>query len=225
MQARVDQTIRDARQIQQDVAEAVLRLRLERIASQSTFSELQNLGAPPLILREERRAFLTEIVNIAIALVGADMGNIQLFDPTLGALHIEAQSGFTRTFLDFFNQVHHGQAVCGTAMKRAKRVIVEDVTQSPIFYGTPALEVILDAGARSVQSTPLVDASRRVVGMLSTHWRRPRRLSESELSNLDILAKRTSAVLRQQPRLTAPYLNGNHPSRQWQGSPPQVVAC
>jgi signal transduction protein with GAF and PtsI domain len=224
MQTRIEQAICDARQTQRDVAEAVLRLRLERIASQSTFAEFRNLNAPPFLLRAERRALLTEIVNIAIALVGADMGNIQLFDPTLGALRIEAQRGFTPTFLQYFDQVHQGQAVCGTAMKRARRVIVEDVTQSPIFRGNPALEVILDAGARSVQSTPLVDASGRILGMLSTHWRRPRRLSECELSMLDVLAKRTTVLLRQQLRPTTRDFNGHPSPPQTQPSPPQVAA-
>jgi GAF domain-containing protein len=200
MQTRVAQALREAHQLQRDLAEVVLRLRLERITSQSASVEIQALNAPDFTLHTQRRTLLTEIVKVAIALVGADMGNMQLFDCTSGALRIEAQSGFTRPFLEFFNQVHHGQAVCGTAMKRARRVIVEDVTQSPIFYGTPALEIILDAGARSVQSTPLVDASGRILGMLSTHWRRPRRLSASELSLLDVLAEKTTRLLKPYPR-------------------------
>lgn len=224
MQTRFDQAICDARQIQREVADAVLRLRLERILSQNAFVELRNLNAPHFLLRAERRLLLTEIVNVAIALVGADMGNIQLFDPALGALRIEAQCGFTRSFLHFFNQVHQGQAVCGTAMKRAKRVIVEDVTQSPIFRGHPALEVILDAGARSVQSTPLTDPSGRILGMLSTHWRSPRRLSESELATLDMLAKRTTILLRQQLHPTTPKLNGDPSSAQRQALSPQIGA-
>jgi hypothetical protein len=224
MQTRVDQAIWDARQTQRDLAEAILRLRLERIVSHSTFAELRNLNAPPFLLRARRRALLTEIVNVAIALVGADMGNIQVFDPTFGTLRIEAQRGFTPSFLHFFNQVHEGQAVCGTAMKRARRVIVEDVTQSPIFHGNPALEVILDAGARSVQSTPLVDASGRILGMLSTHWRHPHRLTESELSMLDLLAKRTTVLLRQQIHPTTPGFNGHLHSPQNQTSL-QIGAC
>src|SRR5262252_398923 len=99
-------------------------------------------------------------------------------------------------------------------MKRARRVIVEDVTQSPIFRGNPALEVILDAGARSVQSTPLTDASGHIMGMLSTHWRHPRRLSESDLSMLDVLAKRTTVLLRQQLHPSTPNFNGHRSSPQ-----------
>ena len=112
----------------------------------------------------------------------------------------------------------------GVGMKRAKRVIVEDVTQSPIFRGHPALEVILDAGARSVQSTPLTDPSGRILGMLSTHWRSPRRLSESELATLDMLAKRTTILLRQQLHPTTPKFNGDPSSAQRQALSPQIGA-
>jgi hypothetical protein len=197
MQARVQNAIRDARQLHDDFAEVVLRLRLQRIASQSAYVELRASNAPSFRLQTERRVLLTKIVALAMRFTGADMGNIQVVEPTLGALEIKAQCGFSSPFLEYFNQVHQGESACGTAMKRARRVMVEDVTQSRLFQGSPALEVILDAGARSVQSTPLVDVSGRVLGVLSTHWRRPRRLSPSESWLLDVLAEKTTNLLRQ----------------------------
>ena len=48
---------------------------------------------------------------------------------------------------------------CGAALRRGKRVIVEDIEQSSIFIGTPALEIQLKAGVRACQSTPLVSRS------------------------------------------------------------------
>jgi hypothetical protein len=66
-----------------------------------------------------------------------------------------------------------GQAACGAALKGAERITVEDVADSQVFFGTPALEVILDAGARAVQSTPLFYDAGRILRMLSTHYRHP----------------------------------------------------
>ena len=43
-----------------------------------------------------------------------------------------------------------------------ERVIVEDVTTSPIFAGIPALKVMLSAGCRAVQSTPLLTRAGRL---------------------------------------------------------------
>jgi len=61
-------------------------------------------------------------------------------------------------FLEYFDAVPSGQAACGWALREAQRVVVRDVTDSPVFHNSPALEVVLDAGVRSVQSTPLLSA-------------------------------------------------------------------
>jgi hypothetical protein len=67
--------------------------------------------------------------------------------------------------------------------------MVEDVTESPVFHGTLALEVLLDAKVRAVQSTPLVGSSGAILGVLSTHWRSSHRLRNSSLVRLDVLAR------------------------------------
>ena len=105
---------------------------------------------------------LHEILDAAIEITGAQMGNIQLLEGDV--LRITAQRGFDTPFLEFFDAVHGDQAACGTALQRGERVIVDDVLNSPIFAGTPALEVMVAAGARAVQSTPLVSRSGRVLG-------------------------------------------------------------
>jgi hypothetical protein len=52
-----------------------------------------------------------------------------------------------------------------------------------------------DAGIRAMQSTPLISRSGNLLGMISTHWRRPHQPSERELSNFDILARQAADVL------------------------------
>jgi len=74
-------------------------------------------------------------------------------------------------------------------------MIVDDVTESPIFAGTPALQVQLDAGVRAVQSTPLLSRSGNLLGMLSTHYRTPRRPEEQDLQRLDLLARLTADII------------------------------
>ena len=91
---------------------------------------------------------LSWIMESALQITNASMANIQLVDPDSGCLHIAAHYGFSRPFLDYFDCVHEGQAAGGEALKTRTRVIVEDVTKSPIFRGSPALEVLLDAGVR-----------------------------------------------------------------------------
>jgi len=101
------------------------------------------------------------------------MANLQLVDPVSCDLYIAAPYGFSRPFLDFFERVHEARAVCGASFRRRGRVVVEDVTQSPIFWGTNALEVPLDAPVRAVQSSPLIGGSGAILGIVSTHWSYP----------------------------------------------------
>ncbi|MCP5522968.1 MAG: PAS domain S-box protein [Verrucomicrobiales bacterium] len=138
---------------------------------------------------------LTEIVDAAIAISGADFGNLQLLDPVSGDLKIEAQRGFPSAWLDFWSSVARGHGCCGTALERGERVIIEDVEQSPVFVGTAALDVQLNAGVRAVQSTPLIDRSGKPLGMVSTHFRRSHRPDGRVLRLLDLLARQAADII------------------------------
>jgi hypothetical protein len=144
----------------------------------------------------ERRSVLCKALEAAIEITEADLGNLQLLDPATGALRIVAQHGFKRDFVEFFDQVHKGEAACGTALQNAQRIVVENVVRSPIFIGSSSLEVMLDAGAHAVQSTPIVDWSGTVSGVLSTHYRTPHRPPERNLRFLDLLLNRLVARLQ-----------------------------
>jgi PAS domain S-box-containing protein len=135
---------------------------------------------------------LLDIVDAAIDLTNADMGLIQLIDPASGVLRIEASRGFEAPYLAHFVTVREDEAACGTAMRRGERVIVEDVETDPIFVGTPELAVMRAAHVRAVQSTPLFGRPGRLVGILSTHYREPRRPKDADLRVLDMLARQAA---------------------------------
>jgi hypothetical protein len=141
------------------------------------------------LLKGNLHSALAWVVDAALEVTGADMANLQLVDPLSGDLYIAEQYGFDKLFLDFFDHVHEGSAACGTAFRCRGRVIVEDVTQSPIFWRTNALEVLLDARVRAVQSSPLISRSGAILGVVSTHWSSPYRLSHQERLQLDFLAR------------------------------------
>ncbi len=139
-----------------------------------------------------------EIVEAAIAITKYDKGNIQLHDPSTGKLIIVAHKGFDLPFLKFFESVDVGKAAaCGTAMKRMERVVIEDVTRSPIFIGSDALDALLNEGVIGVQSTSLVSRSGKVLGIISTHFSQIRTLSEHELMLIDILARQAADIIEQ----------------------------
>jgi GAF domain-containing protein len=109
-----------------------------------------------------------------------------------GALKIVAQRGFDAPFLDFFKRRSEGEATGSTALQLGTRVIVEDVTTSPIFVGTKALDVMLAANVRAAQSTPLVSRTGRILGIFSTHYFTPRLPRENELRLLDVLTRQAA---------------------------------
>jgi PAS domain S-box-containing protein len=176
--------------------------RLRRESERSAAAELKALkrlneiGNRCVRAGDDYGACLTDILDAAIDFTRAEKGNIQLLDATSGVLGIAAQRGFEKPFLDFFQRVEEGEAAaCGSAMKSAERVVVEDVTRSEIFVGQASLDVILAAGVRAVQSTPLMSSTGRLLGMISTHYRFPYRPSERELGFMDLLARQAADYL------------------------------
>jgi GAF domain-containing protein len=137
----------------------------------------------------EGRAMIEWALDAAVEGTGADMGNIQLARPD--GLVIVAQRGFDPTFLEFFACVRR-EGSCGAARHLADRVVVADVQSDPIFVGTDAAEVMEHARARACQSTPLIGASGEVLGVLSTHYEKPRRPSEQEFQVLNHIAARAT---------------------------------
>lgn len=174
---------------------AQTRALLDKFEKNADLEGRMGLQSQPNFLQGNHHSLLTWTVDASISITSADMGNVQLFDAGSGALHIAAQHGFRAPFLDYFGSVHEGEAACGLALKNGDRVIVDDVTESPIFQGTRALEVLLDAGVRAVQSTPLIGSSGALLGVLSTHWCSPSHPGNRDLLELDLLARTVSNCL------------------------------
>ncbi len=157
----------------------------------TTLNELGMLSASQGTLS----SVLAQIVEAAIVISEADFGNIQLLDPTSGDLQIVAQRGFPNWWVTFWNRVSKGQGVCGTALQQGRRVIVENVEQSPLFADATTRNMQRKAGVCGVQSTPLVSRSGTVLGMFSTHYKTPHRLDEHTLSLLDLLARQAADLI------------------------------
>ena len=86
------------------------------------------------------------------------------------------------------------------ALKSGSRVVVPDVANSPGFPSADCLEVLPDAGVRSVQSTRLTSKSGRIWGMLSTHYRDVNLPGQRDLRLIDYLADWAAEVLDMESR-------------------------
>jgi len=164
-------------QVRADVA-ALTRMHDLSVAS------LGGLGLGPL---------LQEVMNTAVAIVGAGRGTLQLLEG--GSLSMAAQSGHEQPFLEFFGRAENRASSCGEALRCRERVMVPDVEASPLFAGTPSLDVLRKAGVRAVQSTPMVSASGNLLGILTTHWSEPHSVNEHDLWRLDLLARQAADLI------------------------------
>ena len=205
-QKELEEKLRQAKEgLEEQVTERTKELRdserrlfaiLEHSAADlKAMRRLNEIGAHCAKQGNDVAACLSEILNVAVEISGADKGNIQLFDSQSCQLKIAAHHGFDEPFLDFFANVTGGNSSCGVAMQSHERVVVEDITESDIFEGKPELASLLEAGVRAVQSMPLVSSTGNLLGMVSTHFAEPHRPSEQELRLMDLLARQTADYL------------------------------
>ncbi|MDN5935119.1 MAG: response regulator [Nitrosospira sp.] len=178
--------ISERERIEEALREAQSRLDAE-LSSMNRLHELNSrlIDAPDL------PSALKEILEAAVALLAADMGTIQLYDPVNKTLTIAAHHGFEQDFLDHFRTVDaDGDAACSRALAGHRRVVVEDV-QTDERYAIHRVAAA-DAGYRAVQSTPLFSRDGKPLGMLSTHFRSPNAPAEPELKMLDLYARQAA---------------------------------
>ena len=143
---------------------------------------------------------LWPLLEAAISAAAAQMGTIQVADNHAECLRIAVQRGFERPYLDFFAEVRRGhRSTCGAAYLSGRRVIVEDVMSSDLLRGSETLPVLLAAGVRAIQSTPLIARNGDLVGMLSTHCREPACPAEGCLAALDELAIQAAERIAETP--------------------------
>jgi PAS domain S-box-containing protein len=169
-------------------AEKALRESEERLAADlEAMTRLHDIGTR-LLACDDLRTALEDVLEGAIRASRADFGNVQLYNPESAALEIVAQRGFREDFLDYFRFVRVDEgSCCAQAMESGERIVIEDVELDPTYQ--PHRPVAAAAGYRGVQSTPLKSRGGSVLGMLSTHFRRPHRPSVRDERFLDLYAR------------------------------------
>jgi hypothetical protein len=134
----------------------------------------------------------------AILLSGADFGNVQIRDPAKISLRIAAQCGFTAEFLEYFAVVGDDSSACGRAAKHRSQTVIVDVAEDAAF--APHREIAAASRFRAVQSTPLIDPTGRLRGVISTHHRRAHRPSIRDLRMVEWYGEKVGAALAEQQR-------------------------
>jgi hypothetical protein len=147
---------------------------------------------------------LLPVLDIAIDMTGADMGNLQRFDESADCLTFVASRGFSSEALSFFGVVRRDtNSTCAAALTRRMRVFVEDVSTSYLFVGTRELDVLRAEGVAAVQSTPLISSNGRLWGVLSTHFHEAQTESAFDHTAFDRFAVQIADSLEQRDAVMA----------------------
>ena len=181
-----------------DLARAVLQASQLRNGAVLPTELLENrakvfdLGAQLLRETDFHRA-LQKVLEVAVALLKADKGNILLFEEALNELKLANSIGFSKEFHERFASLpSDSPTACGRAFQRRERVVVEDIFIDPEFSKLGEKTRLF--GFAAVQSTPLRGRNGRLFGILSTHYDRPRRPSEEDLGTLDLFIQEAERV-------------------------------
>ena len=134
-----------------------------------------------LYARDSFEAAVALVLDDAIALHGAEFGDVQL--PIADDLLLVATRNFSAPFIQAFRRVPRSDScVCGRAFRAGHSLIVSDIDIDPDFL--PFREDGRGAGFRGVQSTPMIAANGTFVGMVSTHFAKPHEPTPIEMATL-----------------------------------------
>ena len=161
-------------------------------------SELLRRTSERLVPEGGMQALYDEILAAAVNITGAAAGTLQLLDPAPHELRLLAAQGFSAGMTERFTVVPAGSStVCGVAMATGQHAVM-DFDAPGALDPKGELRAHLDAGLRSAQATPLISRAGQPIGMLTTHWREHRRLTERERRFLDLLARQAADAMERQ---------------------------
>lgn len=145
-----------------------------------------------------------KIVDDAVAVMQSEYASLQKLHPergTGGELRLLAFRGFNPLAATFWEWVRaDSKSTCGVALRTSQRVVAPDIATCDFMADSEDQLVYLQTGIYACQTTPLIARAGNVVGMISTHWRRPHQPSEDDFRRFDILAKEAADLIQREGR-------------------------
>jgi GAF domain-containing protein len=154
-------------------------------AGESDAEASRDRALKQLAFFEAEQAAMAALLRDAIAIAGADLGNIQSYAAADKSLAIIVQQGFKDDFLRMFERVSLADgSACARAMRAKLPIFIPDVSIDADFAVYRA--VAERAGFAAVLSVPLITDSTQFVGILSVHFARPQ---APNLIKMDLLSE------------------------------------
>ncbi|MBV9489998.1 MAG: PAS domain-containing protein, partial [Verrucomicrobia bacterium] len=163
-------------------------------------SERLQKASERLVPEGDMQALFDEILDAAVTITGAAAGAVQLLDGSTQELRLLASKGFSTAMVEEAALMPGHSLPSGDVTVVAGQYTAVDYDVAGAGAAEPARDfrLYLDAGLRSGQSTLLVSRSGKVIGVLTTHWRERRRLTDRERRFLDLLARQAADAIERQ---------------------------
>lgn len=140
-----------------------------------------------------------KIIDDAVAVMRSDYASLQMLFPERGAggeLRLLAFRGFSPQAAKFWGWVRaDSKSTCGMALRTTQRVVAPDIATCDFMAESEDRLVYLQTGIHACQTTPLISRAGNVVGMISTHWRRPHQPSGDDFGRFDKLASEAAELI------------------------------
>lgn len=165
----------------------------ERVKKELQDTQLLQQISNHIIDEADPEVFYDVLLDSAMKLMSADFASIQLFHPQDQELLLLAYKNFHPDSVKHWRVVRAGPAsTCGQALATGERVIVTNLDDPSLDMDKADWDAYKLSEINAVQSTPLVSRLGSLVGMISTHWRKPHTPSERELGLFDIVARQVA---------------------------------
>ena len=180
-------------------AEKTLRASEEQLSVELAATQQLQEASTQLIREDNAETLYEQILNTAVAIMRSEFACIQILYPERGSggeLRLLGYRGFNPQAAQDWEWVPLiSESIYAIALRTGQRIVIADVQTSDLIVGTQHDATFLHTGIRSVQTTPLISRNRKLVGLISTHWRQPHLPSERDLRLLDVLARLASDLI------------------------------
>jgi len=179
-------------------AESAARAGAAQLAEDLADAHLLQAISTEMLSETDRDALYARIVDAAAAVMRSDFASLQMFHPGTdgGELRLLAHRGFDARSARIWATLRVAEGTsCAIAVREGRRIVATDVRHCILGLGKPEVAEYDRAGIRAIQSTPLFTRDRKLVGMLSTHWRAPHQPSPRRLGLLDVLCRQAADLI------------------------------
>ena len=176
-------------------------LRDSRTQLQVELSDTKLLQSVSAAMIQERDvdALYEKLVDAAVEIMGSDAASMQMFYPDRGkngALRLLASRGFTDEAKAYWQWVDlDAGSTCAQSLRTRERTIAENLAACEFTLHRNDRAAFMQAGVLAAQSTPLFSRRGKLLGMISTHWKRLHYPSERDLQLFDILARQAADLI------------------------------